>query len=309
MPIDSIAYFGLSDTINPFTGNPVTKVVNNIYEIKLFGNTGSAVVNTGLIPSGGNFNTLIAQVIEPSDGSVIETLQPLKYDHLSVMIPSTVQCILFDIDQFQSSLYVNTDYVGKYLKITMDCLSCSVMGDWMNITRGDFMEIRGIGSDDPIQGSWILCDGSEVNRFLYPRYYTKMQAMGFPYGQENDNPLTPNLTYHTLLGTGGGKIDQAPLGLVENKSLWMNIAHQHQPHNHLIRGRDNKLDIGSRDKWAIENFKGSVNLGNSTMNISYPYVDDNYDNLFYWDCSQDDILMSDILSSPHIGVNWYMRVV
>ncbi|MGL6021786.1 MAG: hypothetical protein ACRC0A_01575 [Chitinophagaceae bacterium] len=306
MPIDSIEYFGLSDTVNPFTGNPVTKVVNNIYEIKLFGNTGSAVVNTGLIPSGGNYNTLIAQVIEPSDGSVIETLQPLKYDHLSVMIPSTVQCILFDIDQFQSSLYVNTDYVGKYLKITMDCLSCSVMGDWMNTTRGDFMEIRGIGSDDPIQGSWILCDGSEVNRFLYPRYYTKMQAMGFPYGQENDNPLTPNLTYHSLLGTGGGKISQAPLGLVENKSLWMNIAHRHKSHYHYLRtGTGFNSSSGQNSGRTIE-FSATINTQTDT---SHPYVDNNYDYLLYYDCSKDDVLMSDIQSSPHIGVNWYMRVV
>ncbi|MGL4897517.1 MAG: hypothetical protein ACRC31_03705 [Cetobacterium sp.] len=303
MPIDSIEYFGLSDTMNPFTGNPVTKVVNNIYEIKLFGNTGSAVVNTGLIPSGSNFNTLIAQVIEPSDGSVIETLQPLKYDHLSVMIPSTVQCILFDIDQFQSSLYVNTDYVGKYLKITMDCISCSVMGDWMNITRGDFMEIRGIGSDDPIQGSWILCDGSEVNRFLYPRYYTKMQSMGFPYGQENDNPLTPILTYHTLLGTGGGKIDQAPLGLVENKNLWMNIAHRHKEHFHSM----NTANYLGEGFYMIPN-KGASDFTTRTS-ISFPHINNNYNYLYYFNCTQNDILMSNIQSSPHIGVNWYMRVV
>lgn len=228
MPIDSIDYFGISDTTNPFNNTSASKIVNNIYEIKTYGNTGISVVRTGLIPNFDNITTSVFQVINPSDGSIIATLTPQVFDVLGNQQPPPLNtCYIFNVNQYQSAIYINTSYTDNYLRISLSSNSCSVMGEWMNITHGSFLEYRDIGQSLEIpKGSWFPCDGTTlVNRFLYPKYYDFVQQnIGWDIlsiDPVSGNPFTPNLKglFRRNIGNYDSDRNSLELGMIQADTM------------------------------------------------------------------------------------------
>lgn len=323
MPIDSINYFGLSDTINPFDGVPAPKNINQIYKIESFGNIGSGNVKTGLIPNPDGFVNSIIQVINPENGSIVSTLIPKLFTNIGGQgTPPAGECWLFNVDQFQSNLFVNSIYLESYLQINMLCDSCAIMGDWMNITTGNFLQIIALGQNQETpQGSWISCTGVPVNKYLYTKYNEWNIFNSYPYGKDiNDNPLTPNLIKHALLGSGANKLNQASLGRLQDKSLILDMEKAHYDHTHSM-GYFTDIRTGSGRNCTTTSFGGSVNIASSrstpagswgrngqfgqTVQGTSPIND------FYMasGITTNDFIYSQLSSPPHYGVNYYIKVV
>lgn len=318
MPIDSIEYFGVIDTADPKTGAFTPKIITNQYTIPSPIVSGYCRVELGIIPNSALWTTATqAEVIDPLTGLPIVMLTAKRTTSIPLDSVAIDEIYLIDIDGFNSSVFVNSAYAGKLLILTSSFDSCTVNGSWMNIVGGHFMQVIAVGQTITApKGSWFPCVPSTVvNQWLYPKYKSQMTLMGNPYGVDaKGNPYTPNLRGKVLAAPDSGITGMASIGYLQNKFLFPRLAAPHNEHRHNLDPTNIKdseeSDIGSRDFRSPKfRFDGPTTfLTSNSISVANPNAD-----ISAWHkgggITNDSVILSNSLFSPHYGVIYYIKVV